>query len=212
MKANNFFKIFLLLAISFTFASVMTAQDNKPLGAQADGQKPTATPDPRANALGQLGLSPEQRQEIRRINIERKPRMEEAQRRLREANRALDEAIYADQVNEADVQMRLKEHHAAQAEVARIRFTNELAVRKVLTPEQLQRFRMARQNFEQALEQERNKNQNKANGQNQKKADGLTPRQERRQLIRQGQFPQRPNSNPNKVRPNANPNKVPQKP
>jgi Spy/CpxP family protein refolding chaperone len=73
--------------------------------------------------------------------------MDAAARRLREANRSLDEAIYSDDVNEADFQARLKEFQAAQAEIARLRFESELGVRKILSPEQLFRFREIRRRF-----------------------------------------------------------------
>lgn len=111
---------------------------------------PNQAQDVRGNMLRQLGLSREQFQQIRRMNAERRPMMEEAQRRFHEANRALDTAIYADQVNDADVQARLKDVQLAQAEVQRLRYMNELAVRRLLTPEQLVRFRELRERFEQA--------------------------------------------------------------
>jgi Spy/CpxP family protein refolding chaperone len=41
----------------------------------------------------------------------------------------------------------LKEFQAAQTHVARLRFESELAIRKVLTPEQLTRFRELRRAF-----------------------------------------------------------------
>ena len=78
--------------------------------------------------------------------------MQEAQRRLRDANRALDKAIYADLVNDSDVQGCLREFQAAQADLAKLRFENELAVRKLLTPEQLTKFRNLRQRFEQQMQ------------------------------------------------------------
>jgi Spy/CpxP family protein refolding chaperone len=73
--------------------------------------------------------------------------MEAALNRLREANLALDAAIYADSVDEEVFEARLKDQQLAQAEVARLRFTSELAVRKILTPDQLTRFRDLRQRF-----------------------------------------------------------------
>lgn len=138
---------------SFCFAASMYAQD-KPVGqpeteAQADRNQPV---DARANMLRQLGLSREQIQRLRRVNMERKPFMDAAQARLRQATRALDEAIYADQLNESDVQARLKDMQLAQAEVFRIRFMNEIAVRRLLTLEQLVRFRNLRQRFERSRE------------------------------------------------------------
>ena len=150
MKNCVLYKLFLPLAAVFVFTGAILAQDTK----QGEIQ-PTPTPvkDVRTTALAQLGLTKEQVQEIRRINVARKPLMDEAQKNLREANRLLDEAIYSDQVNETDVQLRLKDAQTAQAEVARIRFMNEFAVRRVLTPEQLVRFRELRQRFEQAREE-----------------------------------------------------------
>src|SRR6185437_14226405 len=70
---------------------------------------------------------------------------------------------------------RLNELQQAQAEVARIRFTNELAIRKILTPEQLGRFRDLRREFaaqnRQVLEQRRQEraNQSKPTANNQNK-------------------------------------------
>ena len=76
--------------------------------------------------------------------------MGEAQRRLRIANASLDLAIYGEAVSDAEFQTRLKEFQTAQAEVARLRFEGELAVRKVLNPEQLVRFRELRRRFAEA--------------------------------------------------------------
>jgi len=153
MKTIGYFKAATLAVFVSIFAVIAGAQVTKPVEPQ-DGQNPAVNQqsDIRNNALRQLGLSREQAQQIRRMNMERKPLMDEAQMRLREANRSLDEAIYADQVNDADVQARLKELQLAQADVARIRFMNELSVRKILTPDQLTRFRELRQRFEQARE------------------------------------------------------------
>ena len=113
-------------------------------------------PQRRPNLLRALGLTTEQLQQLKQINQERRPQVDAALRRLGGANRALDEAIYADVVNEAEVGARLKEVQEAQGEVARIRFMNELAVRRILTPEQLVRFRDLRQQFTEAREKFRN--------------------------------------------------------
>lgn len=196
MIIKRFVKTLLFLTVLMAFAGVAFGQDTKP----PDGQKPADNQpqDVRANALRQLGLSRDQIQQIRMVNAERKPLMAEAQRRLREANLALDEAIYSDHVSESDVQARLKEAQSAQAEVARIRYMNELSVRKILTTEQLVRFRELRRSFEQ--ERVQNRIQNREQGQ------GAPIR---RQLIQNGQTLQpRPNANPKKVQNNVkNPKK-----
>lgn len=145
MKCLRYFQFILLIGLAFVAFS--------PTNAQETGDEPPANAakqaDFRANALRQLGLTREQFQRIRRLNQERKPRMDEAQIRLRRANRALDEAIYSDAATDAQIEEKLKEFQLAQADVARVRFFGELGVRRVLTPEQLMRFRAMRQRFEQ---------------------------------------------------------------
>ncbi|HUR97140.1 MAG TPA: hypothetical protein VMZ26_03625, partial [Pyrinomonadaceae bacterium] len=101
----------------------------------------------RPNLLAELGLSPDQLQQIGRVNRERRPAIRDARRRMGDAARDLDIAIYGDVVNEADVKSRLKEFQAAEAELSRLRFESELAVRKILTAEQLVRFRELRRRF-----------------------------------------------------------------
>lgn len=139
--------IFTILLLIFSFSAVK-AQDEmppNPPNRQANGES-------RPNLFAELGLSQNQRQQIRRFNAEKKPLVREAQQRLRDANRNLDQAIYADNVNEAEVQARLKDVQAAHAEVIKIRFANELMVRKILTAEQLAKFRVLREQFAQNLE------------------------------------------------------------
>jgi Spy/CpxP family protein refolding chaperone len=85
--------------------------------------------------------------EVRRVNQSRKAQMDAAQGRLRDANQALDEAIYADNFDQAAFDSRLKEVQAAQADLVRLRFTNEMNIRKILTPDQLARFRELRRQF-----------------------------------------------------------------
>lgn len=123
------------------FSQVQDAPPNgPPHGPQADV---------RGNALRELGLSQEQRLQIRRINEGRREALENANRRVREAMRALDAAVYADQLDEKAVQERLAELQAAQSSAHSLRFEKELAIRRVLTPEQLVRFRSIREEFEQ---------------------------------------------------------------
>ncbi len=133
----KYLNLFLILTASVLIASVpVNAQDGRPPQDQTD--RPGAR---RPNLLAELGLSREQIRQIREINRGRRPAMQEAQIRMREATRNLDVAIYGNVVSETDFQLRLTEFHAAQAKLARLRFESELAVRKVLTPDQLVRFR-----------------------------------------------------------------------
>ena len=141
----KFAKLFLLIFAALILPTSATyGQDGPP---PDDANREERQADRRPNLLAELGLSREQLQQIRRINQERRPTMMRAQHRVREANRALDMTIYADVVSDADFQTRLSEFRAAQSELARLRFESELAVRKVLTPEQLVKFRELRQKF-----------------------------------------------------------------
>jgi Spy/CpxP family protein refolding chaperone len=97
-------------------------------------------------------LSQTQVQQIRRINQENRFLLREAQTRLREATENLDAAIYADSFNEQDIQSKMKELQLAQAEIIKLRSLWELAIRKVLEPAQLSKFREVQQNFQPKME------------------------------------------------------------
>ena len=142
---KNLILIIAFILLSFATIDAQRLQDNKP---PKEGFRPQ-------QLLRELNLSREQIQQIRRIHEERREQMETAQRRLRDANRNLDNAIYADNVNEEDIQNRLKEAQLAQAEVMKIRNLTEFAVRKVLNPEQLAKFRELRDQLIKRMEEQR---------------------------------------------------------
>ena len=139
----------LLFLLTLLLASTMAAI------AQDEDAVPNAGEPPmrRPNLFRELGLTQEQRDAIRKYNEENRPAMQEAQRRLRMANRELDQAIYSDKVEDALVDQKLKEFQEAQAETARLRFNSELALRKILTPEQLVKFRELRRRFAEARQE-----------------------------------------------------------
>jgi len=161
MKRSTLLNLLLIAVLGAT--SAVSAQNGPPPdGQRPDGQRPMGPPPDgppngqpdgqrppdRGQLFRELGLSKEQFQQIRRMNQARKPIMDTAHHRLNDANRLLDEAIYADTLNEEEVQIRLKEAQAAQADMVRLRFTNELEIRKILTPEQLVKFRELRAKFD----------------------------------------------------------------
>ena len=139
--------LFLSLAVVILIAGSAAGQAGPP-GNERNQMAPQE--NPRRNLFRQLGLNQAQLRQIGQLNRRRRPLMEEAQTRFREANRRLDEAIYSDQLNEADVQERIKEVQISQAELVRLRSMSELSIRKVLTPEQLIRFRRMRQRYDQS--------------------------------------------------------------
>jgi len=136
-----------LLTVSFTNAR---AQDEMP---PTDEPKQNSNTPNRPNLLAELDLTKDQIRQIRLINREQQPLVREAKQRMLEANRVLDQAIYDDVIDESVIQTRLKEAQTAQAEFTKIRASTEFAVRKILTPEQLVKFREIRLRFK-----ERNNN------------------------------------------------------
>lgn len=152
MKKINFYNlIFAAMLLIFAFSLVEAQQRPYNNAKQAQSGAADANQDKRKNRrqkmLAQLNLSEDQIGQIRRINADNKPSMRQAQERLREANRNLDQAVYADDASENEVQTRIRQVTAAQAEVIKIRATTEAAVRRVLTAEQLGRFREIRRQF-----------------------------------------------------------------
>ncbi|MBK6721880.1 MAG: hypothetical protein IPG58_00930 [Acidobacteria bacterium] len=89
------FRISSVLLFAVLFVMPILAQD-EPV---SEPQRTVANQQPQVNMLRQLGLSREQIQRLQQINRTRKPLMDVAQEKLRNANRSLDEAIYADEVS-----------------------------------------------------------------------------------------------------------------
>ena len=144
MKKLNFLTlIFASLLLTVFFSAVQAQEGQLP----NDARQQNFNQPRRPNLLAELDLSPEQIRRIRRINAEKRPLLREAQQKMRDANRNLDQAIYADDADETEIQSRLKDVQLAQAEVSKLRSTIEYAVRKILTSEQLVRFREVRQRF-----------------------------------------------------------------
>lgn len=151
MKKLNFLTLIfagLILTVSFSAAKAQE-QEQSPNDAARRGNFNQSR---RPNLLAELDLSPEQISRIRRINAEKRAILREAQMKMRDANHNLDKAIYADVADETEIQSKLKDAQIAQAEVSKIRSMIEYAVRKVLTPDQLIKFREIRQRFMERLE------------------------------------------------------------
>jgi Spy/CpxP family protein refolding chaperone len=139
---KNFFTAERLAAVIFGLTLLLL-----PLRAAAQAQEqgePQPTPQRPARALNlmqRLNLSREQRQRLREIRMQSEVELRAHTRRVRLARRALDEAIYADAVDEALIEQRARELSAAQSALVRLRAATELKVRRVLTDEQLRLFR-----------------------------------------------------------------------
>lgn len=156
MLTNKYPKLIVVFAAMLFASAGVFAQDSpqpeRPRDARFASPGGPPPDEMRPNILQELGLTREQFQAVRRLNADRKPVEQAARQRFQEANRALNLAIYGDKVDEADFRTRLSEFQSAQAELARIKFSNELAIRRLLTPEQLVRFREIRRRFAEARE------------------------------------------------------------
>lgn len=100
----------------------------------------TPPPDP----ITQLQLTPDQRQRVRMILEENKVERQSINRRVREANVALDQALDADRTDETVIEQRINDLATAQAAQMRMRIHTEMKIRRELTPEQLVTLRRLR--------------------------------------------------------------------
>lgn len=124
-------------------------------------QNPVAPPPP--DPIMQLNLTPEQRQKIRLLTQETRDERQSTNRRLREANIALDQALDADPIDENLVEQRLTELAAAQAAQTRMRVHMELRVRRLLLPEQLATLKRLRLQVRDVMNPQRQNNPRRPN-------------------------------------------------
>jgi periplasmic protein CpxP/Spy len=103
--------------------------------------------------LGQLGLSDDQRQEVRRIMELHKAERQAIGERLREARRAQSEAVMAVPVDEATVRTRSAELGKVETDAALLRARVHAEVYNVLTPEQQEKAKTLRAERESRREQ-----------------------------------------------------------
>ena len=121
--------LLLAIVLLITCAGLTNAQDLAP-----------NVPDP----IEQLRLTPEQRERIRVIFEENKNERQSINRRVRQANVALDQALDAEPAAETVIDQRLNELATAQAAQMRMRIYTELKIRRELRPEQLATLRRLR--------------------------------------------------------------------
>ena len=117
---------------------------------------------PVEDSINQLNLTPEQRQRIRTIFETNKTERQSTNRRLREANLALTQALDAEPIDENAIDQRLNELAAAQAVQMRMRIQIELKIRRELSPEQLATWRRLRLQMRDFMDAQRPLNQRPA--------------------------------------------------
>ena len=182
------FAVLLLVVGAFAQA---TAQTATPQQSQTDPAQMRANQAP---DLAQLNLTPEQIQKWRAINAELKEGQQAANVRLRQARRALAEAIESPTTNEELIKQRAKEVSEAQAATTQLQALRQARILQMLTPEQRTKLREIRQ---QNMATRRPNNQQLPRNGLGRRQDGLPrnansaaplgPRQ--RKLIRQQQKP-----------------------
>ena len=136
-------KYFVFAAVvAFATIGVVAQSANSP-----EKERPSRPEHQDRGLFGELGLTKQQSDKIREMRKSGREEVLTAQKKLREAGKALDAAIYADVLNEQMIELRITERDQAQAEVNRLRTMKELELRKILTSEQLMKFRQIRENF-----------------------------------------------------------------
>lgn len=118
------------------------AQDG---GAIQQGEAGQETNAQTRDVITRLNLTADQIERIKAIREQNKEERQAIALHVRQAQRALEQAIYFDNADEATVEQRSRELAAAQAEATRMRALTELNIRRVLTPEQLNTLRSLRQ-------------------------------------------------------------------
>jgi Spy/CpxP family protein refolding chaperone len=149
------FPVILLLAMVGVEVRAQTTMPQNPVETP---QSQTKTPANQASQLpdfAELNLSADQIQKIRAINAEVKDQRQAAGMKLRQAQRALAEAVESPTANESLIEQRSHELADAQATTIRLRSLTEARILQVMTPEQRIRLREMRQR-NQALRREAN--------------------------------------------------------
>jgi Spy/CpxP family protein refolding chaperone len=187
---NRLFTFIIAAAMLVTLSLAIQAQTTQQQQSTSDtGLTQTSQAD---QMLGPLNLTQDQIQKIRSINAELQDERDDANLRLRMAQRSLRQAIQSPTPDETLISQRSKEVADAQANTIRLRSLTEARILQVLTPDQriklreLRRESMMRRNvnqqqFPRGLQRQPNvspRNQN---------PNTLTPRQQRRLMKQQQQ-------------------------
>ncbi|NNE65772.1 MAG: periplasmic heavy metal sensor [Pyrinomonadaceae bacterium] len=159
--------IFALMTVSlFGIGAAVEAQAQPPGGNNFDGAQNRGAIIARV-----LGLSDEQKMQIRQINRRQRLALRDAQQQLADARAEADLAIYANEYDEELIGEKIRKVAVAQAEITKIRLMSEVAVRNVLSPEQLVKFRDLRKRFQQQRRQRQQRRRDRPARRQRKPAD-----------------------------------------
>jgi|SRR5215204_3636961 len=126
----------ILALIAVLLGATVTIRSQSP---QDSPQNPPAVQPP--DVSEQLRLTPDQVRRIREIQRDTKDERQTIGIRMRQSNRALQDALDADVLDENLVEQRLQDFAAAQTAQLRLRIQTELKIRRLLNSAQLARWR-----------------------------------------------------------------------
>jgi Spy/CpxP family protein refolding chaperone len=187
MKHQRIKSPHLLLATLLVLAGafVANAQTTTPPGEPQE--KAAAQPTPAPNLQQELNLTPDQIQKWRELNRELRPQEIDGQIKVRQARRALTEAMESPTPNEELIKQRAKDLADAQSAMTQLQALRQARVLQILTPEQRIKLKEIREHAREQA-QELKRQQQMGNGLNQRQlrrqnAPALTPAQ--RKALRQ---------------------------
>jgi Spy/CpxP family protein refolding chaperone len=146
MRGQLMKRTYLLLLIVSLFFLLCPINGLASTAQEPEAPAPPMQRNPDSDPIQELRLTSEQRQQIRAIRQEMQDERASVNQRLREANRALQEALESDNPDEISIQQKARDLAEAQAAQIRLRVLSEVRIRRVLTPEQRALLRELRQN------------------------------------------------------------------
>ena len=128
--------------LMLSLGSAVAHADTHPQSPQLFAQKPDGAmrpPGARSRLMQELNLTQEQMQRLDALQQQSKKQMEQPRQALRQARQDLAN-LMASNADENAIRAKHNQLQQLQQQMANVRFQNMLEMRKVLTPEQRQRF------------------------------------------------------------------------
>src|SRR5690349_5838384 len=146
MKTKTTKVLMPLLTMIFIVACTLVSVRGQTATQQTQTQETTQTQITQApNLQAELGLTPDQIQKWRALNQELRPQEVAGTLKVRDAKRALAEAMEAPTPNESLIKQRAKELADAQSTMTQLQALRQARVLQILTPEQRVKLREIRE-------------------------------------------------------------------
>jgi Spy/CpxP family protein refolding chaperone len=154
LKTNSQIRLAIIWAfVVLAFLATANAQTQTQTQPNPSDATPAQANQPNQgqDVIGALGLTPEQIQKWRAINADLRIEQQSATMRVRQAKRALAEAVESPNSNEDLIKQRAKELSDAQAANTQLFALKEARILQVLTPDQRIRLREIRRQNQEAI-------------------------------------------------------------